>query len=929
MTVFLFHAALLGWASWHVSRRLLAAWPERLLCAFMLFWGNLAVTGLLLSQVQMLGRSVVYFHVSVGLGLLGALWASRRPARPLPHGEDASLGLGRAARTLPGGLLLGSFGVILLATAALCFHYSPTNWDSLTYHLPRVLLYLSQGSLKSFLADNQRLMSHPFNETLFRVLLAQYGQPDWLFNLLNLASWFFGFLGAFVLGRRAGLPPLPALAGAWLALLATQCVAQASSTTNDLVCATPLVATLVFVMAWLREGRLSLALLAGLSFALAFGSKLTVAFFGPAMAACCLAYFGRLLLTKSPQPRWPRLRKALLHGFLALALFLPLATPFMVYNMQRMGSPVAHDHDHTLNKPFKLRGMLQTMYGFAAQVWLNPWHELVLDPPGARATAGVRQAMEQHALKRFFFFWKDEYTFSELYVFPPDLNEDHVFFGFAGPLLMLAAVWALLRPRGWRHPAFWISLLPVGWFLAYCAMSKWSLYNQRYFNSLALLSGPAAGLLLQRLQASRSRLWKPAGMAALGLVVATGFLFAWRYVSTNSIRNLPGVLNPGYVNPYPSPPRPLAEALGRLPVVTLFQPGSTHKNERIYPLMRLHPRQNVRIRQTPDPERVNLVSHWAPTRQAAYTNIPTTSAYALLPLPGKKTPGVADMGRLGESSMFMFRYALWNDANATPALENANVMAILRYGEHGDDRLQNATLHLLGLQPEDGLRLRVHVTDRQGETSFLLETDRDLSRALTLPPYYRRLSVQAVDADGDALSATDIVTAAYDGQNPESSLHAPTWTADLVEDAAPAWLRLEGFGKPEGPYPHMDLPPVRWIVAEKASVRLVNDDAAGLQAVVLRLGFRPHARPLARVRLLWNGEVVEELALDDAMTWTDRLLRLPARPGVNELALETPWDQRLDGGADPGALRLLLRSLTLQGVRDPAAPGHHPAPYPR
>ncbi len=54
----------------------------------------------------------------------------------------------------------------------ICLKYSPNNWDSLTYHIPRVHFYLAQGHLGHFDTLNLRQIYFPFNATLFQLFLS-------------------------------------------------------------------------------------------------------------------------------------------------------------------------------------------------------------------------------------------------------------------------------------------------------------------------------------------------------------------------------------------------------------------------------------------------------------------------------------------------------------------------------------------------------------------------------------------------------------------------------------------------------------------------------------------------------------------------------------------------------------------------------------
>src|SRR4030095_5899533 len=87
------------------------------------------------------GRARGWVLVSWALVAGIALWGLRR--RPA---ESAS-----TARALPlPRLALGAVGVVLAATGTLAFLAPPNNWDSMTYHMPRVAHWSQAGSVAHY-----------------------------------------------------------------------------------------------------------------------------------------------------------------------------------------------------------------------------------------------------------------------------------------------------------------------------------------------------------------------------------------------------------------------------------------------------------------------------------------------------------------------------------------------------------------------------------------------------------------------------------------------------------------------------------------------------------------------------------------------------------------------------------------------------------
>lgn len=910
MTVFTIHLAVLSWTSWFIASRCCVSNLERMLAAFILLWGNIAITGYALSLFECLDNSVLYFHVSIILNLMAVfLLRKKQKARAIEE-EFIDHEFITAVTTPWGAFISISALFVFFASFAICAYYIPNNWDSLTYHLPRVLLYISQGTLSYIPASNARLFTFPLTETLFRVFLAHYGQPDRLFNFFSLCCWMIGWPAVFVLARRSGISALGSLTGAWVAMMGTQVVAQASATTNDLICAVPFVIGVLFVLNWLRKFQLSQLLLAGFAFGLAFGTKLTLLFCGPVVTLFFIVFLKQFYTRKN---RTLSFSKLFQHISISCIITILLSTPFMVYNMQGIGTPLTHDYDYALNKPFSVKGALQTMYGFTMQICLNPLLELATVPASSDLYRTIRNKLESVSKKNLFAFWNDSYAFSELNIFATDITEDHVFFGVCGPLLIISALFSLLRPKGWKSPVFWVSGLAVGWFLTFCTLYKWSLYNQRYFNFLALLCGPGVGLLFDQVNSCRRGLLKTASIAAFGVVAVCSLLFAWNYLMFNSNRNISDLTGSHFSHNYPLPSRMFSEFLKDKNAFSIFQLGNEHINERIYPFMRLMPRQSIQLVKKIIPGQLNIISTWAATRQFIYTNIPSTAAYALLPITQKKTPGVCDFGSLGSDPLNLFRYYAWDGREKYRSGTDYNyILAMLQYPKEGDYRFDHPRFMLVGLNSMDDIVFRLSLVTHDNKIIHVLDSNQDLDTKLDLEHGYKSLILEAVSqATGDIISSSVILVKIFNHDPKDIYINAPGNQVDLAEQNQTDWLTVSGFSEPNGPTSELMLSSSRWMLSEKAWIRYVDTDAKQKKHIVLDIACQPQLSPHAGLVLYWNGIKVGELQMKNAFDRQQLLLTLPVSPGKNELTFERKGDE--DNSSNK---KLLFSRLQLHEVGD-------------
>ncbi|MFG2038993.1 hypothetical protein [Dactylosporangium sp. NPDC048998] len=132
-------------------------------------------------------------------------------------------------------VLMGAVGLLVAAELVLALASSPNNYDSNSYHLPKIEHWIADGNVGNFAtAQTQQLILVPGAEFLLLQLRLLTGGD----GTLNLLQWAAGLLGALALARCAA--QLGAgRAGQWLAaavfLTAPAIVLESTSTQNDLV----------------------------------------------------------------------------------------------------------------------------------------------------------------------------------------------------------------------------------------------------------------------------------------------------------------------------------------------------------------------------------------------------------------------------------------------------------------------------------------------------------------------------------------------------------------------------------------------------------------------------------------------------------------------------------------------------------------------
>ncbi|WP_337286853.1 glycosyltransferase family 39 protein [Candidatus Methylomirabilis sp.] len=166
---------------------------------------------------------------------------------------------------------------ILLLTA---FVAAPNNWDSMTYHLPRVMHWQQNRSLQFFPTHiHRQLHSGPWAEMAILHFQLLAGSD----RLANLVQWFAmigSVLGVSYIAKTVGGSKEAQALAVLIAVTIPMGILQSTSTQTDYVVALWVVSFTAFSLTMITEGpSLGLALLTGAGLGLAMLTKATAVLF--------------------------------------------------------------------------------------------------------------------------------------------------------------------------------------------------------------------------------------------------------------------------------------------------------------------------------------------------------------------------------------------------------------------------------------------------------------------------------------------------------------------------------------------------------------------------------------------------------------------------------------------------------------------------
>lgn len=219
-------------------------------------------------------------------------------------------------------------GFILVVTFFTAIVYPPNNWDSMTYHLPRIEHWIQNQNLDHYYTSNIRQTVYaPFAEITIlhnRVLSGD----DWL---MNLVQWF-AFSGIIIciskIVSRLGMNRKMQIIAALFFATLPMAILQSSSTQNDLFVTFWIVCLFDRLLAWKDNKQFRLSIDIGIALGLAILSKGTAY----PIAATITLFFAVLCIKQY--------KKYLVHGCVAACICLAINAPHYVRNYNMFKNPV-------------------------------------------------------------------------------------------------------------------------------------------------------------------------------------------------------------------------------------------------------------------------------------------------------------------------------------------------------------------------------------------------------------------------------------------------------------------------------------------------------------------------------------------------------------------------------------------------------------
>ncbi|MEH1030674.1 hypothetical protein V6W11_23275 [Micromonospora profundi] len=419
-------------------------------------------------------------------------------ANPLARAADAWRTAGRGER-----LLAGTIGGLLLVELLVALLAEPNNFDSQTYHLPKVEHWVAQGDLDFWPTAIHRQVTIPPGAEYLLLHLRLLTGGDALHNLVQWAAGIICLLAVARITAQLGGSRRAQLITAFVLASTPMVVLQATSTQTDLVCAAWVACAATLVLDGLHR-RAGLGTLLGLGAATGLTAVTKTSGLiavGPllvlwGLAQLRLAVSGRTH-AGTARPVGP-VARTVGGSVLILLVAATVVGPFMARVTAEFGHPLG---------PPRLRESIPMERHDPQSILVNALRigHTAFDTPlaplrraGAKAIINGAEAIGVDPQDREITFGRE--IFPEPAWYP---DEDRVAFPIAGVLALIGAVVALTRPRridpGLAGPLRAYAVVVLAAVLLHTSMIKWQPWGNRLILYALVLAIPLAGLWLDAL----------------------------------------------------------------------------------------------------------------------------------------------------------------------------------------------------------------------------------------------------------------------------------------------------------------------------------------------------------------------------------------------------------------------------------------------
>jgi hypothetical protein len=186
-----------------------------------------------------------------------------------------------------------TFFVVAFTSLRLVMYTVPNEWDSMTGHLVRVMYYIQRGTMAHFGGTNWNIDTYP--KSVCTIQIYSYlmsGKIENFLKLIHHLSYWVGVVAAYGIAQRICRNFTASVFCALVFGLLPNVLLQSTTTDTDIVLMAYLSCLVYFLMTYHATLKRRYLYLAGLTFGIAFGHKITFALLLPSLFFVLIYAFG-------------------------------------------------------------------------------------------------------------------------------------------------------------------------------------------------------------------------------------------------------------------------------------------------------------------------------------------------------------------------------------------------------------------------------------------------------------------------------------------------------------------------------------------------------------------------------------------------------------------------------------------------------------
>ncbi len=393
--------------------------------------------------------------------------------------------------------------------------YPPNNWDSMTYHLGRVVHWVSNQNIEAYPTHIYRQIWQPPLSELWLAQVCMLGGSDLYANTVQLFFLIAALACIVSMAKEMGVNRNATVLSLIFVATTPEILLQGSSTQNDVTAAFFVLCVVRYCYALYRQVSIKNSLWLGLSIGLAFYTKgSTYVFILPMLLV--LSY---ILVKAHAKSEWLGIVTKL--GVVSI-LALVLNLGYYSRNMQLSGSPLGRNDARLFNERFTpstvLIGITQNLalhcgidpIAKPAMVFVIDLHKWLGETLGDPAT---------------------NYSGEKFSITHWNHHEDSA----SNPLQLMVAlltlvIWIIRRKKIAVETSV-LYLLVVGEFLIFCTALKWQPWNSRLHTPLFMMAAlPTCSILISAFKKNTALSW------AAYIIVGVSVILSGRVIALNQTR---------------------------------------------------------------------------------------------------------------------------------------------------------------------------------------------------------------------------------------------------------------------------------------------------------------------------------------------------------------------------------------------------------